>query len=56
LQDEQVTHDDIWPDAVIIGQIGIAKFMAEGGTEAAGALPKYLRNQAWKTLKEQGKA
>ena len=56
LQDEQITHDDIWPDAVIIGQIGIAQFMAEGGTEAAGALPKYLRNQAWKTLKEQGKA
>ena len=52
----QVCRDDVWPDAVVIGQIGIAQFMAIGGTEAAQALPKYLRNQAWKTLKEQGKA
>ena len=52
----QVCHDDVWPDAVVIGQLGIAQFMAIGGTEAAQALPKYLRNQAWKTLKEQGKA
>ena len=52
----QVCRDDVWPDAVVIGQLGIAQFMAIGGTEAAQALPKYLRNQAWKTLKEQGKA
>lgn len=52
----QVSYEDVWPDAVVIGQIGIAQFMIEGGTEAAKALPKYLRNQAWKTLKEQGKA
>ena len=55
-QDDQVCHDDVWPDAVVIGQIGIAQFMHTGGTDAANALPKYLRNQAWKTLKEQGKA
>jgi tRNA threonylcarbamoyladenosine biosynthesis protein TsaB len=56
LQNHQVCHDDIWPDAVVIGQLGIAQFANDGGTEAAQALPKYLRNQAWKTLKEQGKA
>ena len=56
LQDQQMCHDDIWPDAVVIGQLGIAQFANVGGTEAAQALPKYLRNQAWKTLKEQGKA
>ncbi len=56
LRDAQVTYQDITPDAVIIGQLGIAQFKATGGTDAALALPKYLRNQAWKTLKEQGKA
>ena len=56
LQDAQVIYDDITPDAAIIGQLGIAQFKATGGTDAAQALPKYLRNQAWKTLKEQGKA
>ncbi|GAA0808152.1 tRNA (adenosine(37)-N6)-threonylcarbamoyltransferase complex dimerization subunit type 1 TsaB [Psychrobacter piscatorii] len=54
--DQQVCHEDVWPDAVIIGQLGVAQFANDGGTEAAQALPKYLRNQAWKTLKEQGKA
>ena len=56
LHDQQVCHEDVWPDAVIIGQLGVAQFANDGGTEAAQALPKYLRNQAWKTLKEQGKA
>ena len=56
MQDEQDCHEDLWPDAVVIGQLGIAQFTAFGGTDAANALPKYLRNQAWKTLKEQGKA
>lgn len=55
-QEEQVCHEDVWPDAVVIGQLGIVQFMTSGGTDAANALPKYLRNQAWKTLKEQGKA
>ena len=56
LHDQQACHEDVWPDAVIIGQLGMAQFAETGGTEAAQALPKYLRNQAWKTLKEQGKA
>ena len=56
LHDGQIIHADIHPDAAVIGQLGVAKFMVNGGTEAAQALPKYLRNQAWKTLKEQGKA
>ena len=56
LQDQQVCHENVWPDAVIIGQLGIVQFANIGGTEASQALPKYLRNQAWKTLKEQGKA
>jgi tRNA threonylcarbamoyladenosine biosynthesis protein TsaB len=55
-QDGQVSHEDVRPDAVVIGQLGIAQFITSGGTDAANALPKYLRNQAWKTLKEQGKA
>lgn len=53
---KQICHEEVWPDAVVIGQLGIAQFMILGGTDAANALPKYLRNQAWKTLKEQGKA
>lgn len=56
LRDGQIIQADIHPDATVIGQLGIAQFMATGGTEASQALPKYLRNQAWKTLKEQGKA
>ncbi|WP_413518664.1 tRNA (adenosine(37)-N6)-threonylcarbamoyltransferase complex dimerization subunit type 1 TsaB [Psychrobacter glacincola] len=56
LHDAQIIHADIHPDAAVIGQLGVAQFMVNGGTEAAQALPKYLRNQAWKTLKEQGKA
>ena len=56
LHDGQIIQADIHPDATVIGQLGIAQFMATGGTEASQALPKYLRNQAWKTLKEQGKA
>ena len=55
-QSEQICHEEVWPDAVVIGQLGIAQFITSGGTDAANALPKYLRNQAWKTLKEQGKA
>ena len=54
--DGQVCHEEVWPDAVVIGQLGIAQFIQTGGSDAANALPKYLRNQAWKTLKEQGKA
>lgn len=56
LHDGQIIQADIHPDATVIGQLGMAQFRATGGTEASQALPKYLRNQAWKTLKEQGKA
>ena len=56
LHDDQTIYAEIHPDATVIGQLGIAQFIATGGTEASQALPKYLRNQAWKTLKEQGKA
>ena len=56
LHDGQIIHTDICPDAAVIGQLGVAEFISKGGTDAANALPKYLRNQAWKTLKEQGKA
>lgn len=56
VHDEQVSYEDVWPDAVVMGQLGIAQFINSGGTDAANALPIYLRNQAWKTLKEQGKA
>lgn len=56
LHDEQIIYKCINPDSTIIGQLGIAQFKALGGTDAANALPIYLRNQAWKTLKEQGKA
>ncbi len=56
LHDGQMIYADVHPDAAIIGEFGIAQFMTTGGVEAAQALPKYLRNQAWKTLKEQGKA
>ncbi|WP_372843111.1 tRNA (adenosine(37)-N6)-threonylcarbamoyltransferase complex dimerization subunit type 1 TsaB [Psychrobacter sp.] len=56
LHDGQIIHTETHPDATVMGRLGIAQFMVDGGTEAAHALPKYLRNQAWKTLKEQGKA
>ena len=56
LHTAQVCYEDICPDAAMIGHLGRAQFLVSGGVEAALALPKYLRNQAWKTLKEQGKA
>ncbi|MGP4952660.1 tRNA (adenosine(37)-N6)-threonylcarbamoyltransferase complex dimerization subunit type 1 TsaB [Psychrobacter sp. T6-1] len=56
LRDGQRIYESVVPDATVIGQVGLAQFRETGGTDAAHALPKYLRNQAWKTLKEQGKA
>lgn len=53
---DQAIFADIHPEATVIGRLGVAQFLAFGGSDAALALPKYLRNQAWKTLKEQGKA
>ena len=56
LQPEQAIFEQISPDAIIIAKLGAAKFAATGGVNAELALPNYLRNQAWKTLKEQVKA
>lgn len=53
---DQVLYENVRPDAALIAQLGIAQFLVSGGVEAAFALPKYVRNQAWKTLKEQGRA
>ena len=55
LHEGQVAYETIVPNAEIIAQLGRAIFLKDGGVEAAQALPKYLRNHAWKTLKEQGK-
>ena len=55
-QDGQAHYSYIVPTAAVIGILGYAQFQATGGVSAANALPKYLRNKAWKTLKEQGKA
>ena len=55
LHEGQVAYETIVPNAEIIAQLGRAIFLKEGGVKAAQALPKYLRNHAWKTLKEQGK-
>lgn len=56
LQPNQPTFEQISPDATVLARLGLAQFLAKGGVEAAFALPNYLRNQAWKTLKEQGKS
>ncbi|GAA0318091.1 tRNA (adenosine(37)-N6)-threonylcarbamoyltransferase complex dimerization subunit type 1 TsaB [Psychrobacter aestuarii] len=52
----QTYYADIIPTAAVIGILGVAEYHKMGGVSAAHALPKYLRNKAWKTLKEQGKA
>lgn len=54
--DEQQLAAEINPHAVSIAKLGIAQYMQSGGVPAEQALPVYLRNNAWKTLKEQGKA
>lgn len=43
-------------DAAIVARLGVVQFAKAGGVPAEQALPVYLRNHAWKTLKEQGKA
>lgn len=55
-QDDQKIASEIHPEAVELAKLGIAQFLKEGGVPAEQALPVYLRNDAWKTLKEQGKA
>lgn len=41
------------PSAITIGELGRIQFAQSGGSSAENALPVYLRNHAWKTLKEQ---
>ena len=55
-QNDQSIVDSLLLDAAILGRLGAAKFARAGGVTADQALPIYLRNHAWKTLKEQGKA
>ena len=52
----QLILDSLSLDASILGRLGVAQFASAGGVTADQALPIYLRNHAWKTLKEQGKA
>lgn len=55
-QQDQPLYGDIQPDAATLAKLGIAQYLQHGGVPAEQALPVYLRNDAWKTLKEQGKA
>jgi len=54
--EDQPLFAEIIPDAVSLAKLGIAQYLVSGGVSADQALPVYLRNNAWKTLKEQGKA
>lgn len=53
---DQALYPEILPDAVTLAKLGIAQYLKSGGVSAEQALPVYLRNDAWKTLKQQGKA
>lgn len=55
-QDHQRLIDSLTLDAAIVARLGMHQFRQQGGVPAEQALPVYLRNHAWKTLKEQGKA
>ncbi|OOR88780.1 tRNA (adenosine(37)-N6)-threonylcarbamoyltransferase complex dimerization subunit type 1 TsaB [Moraxella caviae] len=46
---------DVHPDAADLTRLALYQFAREGGVSAENALPVYLRNNAWKTLAEQGK-
>ena len=50
---QQPVYDDIQPNAAILATLGKAELEQTGGVDAAHALPVYLRNDAWKTLKQQ---
>ncbi len=52
---EQIYQEDIEVNASILAKLGAYQFEQQGGVSAELALPVYLRNNAWKTLKEQGK-
>lgn len=47
--------DIVNPDAYDIGCLAYMDYLKNGGVSASHALPVYLRNNAWKTLAEQGK-
>ncbi len=53
---EQIYQEDIEVNASILAKLGAYQFKQQGGVSAELALPVYLRNNAWKTLKEQGKS
>ena len=55
-QQNQSVYPETTPNAVTLAKLGIAQYLQSGGVSAEQALPVYLRNDAWKTLKEQGKA
>ncbi|WP_230656160.1 tRNA (adenosine(37)-N6)-threonylcarbamoyltransferase complex dimerization subunit type 1 TsaB [Psychrobacter sp. I-STPA10] len=46
-------YADIEPNAAILATLGKVQFEQTGGVDATHALPVYLRNDAWKTLKQQ---
>ncbi len=46
----------VHPTAVDIARLGLIDFLAGKAVSADNALPVYLRDSAWKTLAEQGKA
>ena len=55
-QQNQSVYPETTPNAVTLAKLGISQYLQSGGVSAEQALPVYLRNDAWKTLKEQGKA
>lgn len=46
----------VHPTAVDIARLGLIDFLSGKAVSADNALPVYLRDNAWKTLAEQGKA
>lgn len=46
----------VTPTATDLARLGLARFLAGDGVSPEQALPVYLRDNAWKTLAEQGKA
>lgn len=55
VQNGQTSILNVQPTAGVLAKVGQAQFAKQGGVPAEEALPVYLRNNAWKTLKEQGK-
>ena len=53
---EQTQQTHLSLDAGILAKLASNHYAQHGGVPAEQALPVYLRHNAWKTLKEQGKA